>query len=345
MVRAFIVAGLGLVCALAVGCSSKSSDAGAAGAAGASASNGGMSGRGGASSVSGPAIASAPPAWVRPADCGGIGNLCPNLSGCGDRSVCQLFGNVCVTKFDDKGQLSGRTPETPYCAAYQCMSFDDASCFCTGEAGKSVPQCHSPAELALLCTGESFGCGNTACCDGLQCVTGASGAKSCQKPCAAATDCPDTGCCADPNESGKNVCSPKAACDNPCKRTGQACDNTASGTCCTGGCLQSDNPDFNGCRPECGTNADCASGCCQLYSDSTSKGFCTAAKYCSCGAVGVACSGHEPACCAGNSCAVIDGNASCLPACKVDGECASKCCLLFTGEDNGVCREAAACGL
>jgi hypothetical protein len=49
--------------------------------------SGGNAGRGGAAgtgSAAAPAITEAPPAWVRPSDCGGIGNLCPNLSGCAE---------------------------------------------------------------------------------------------------------------------------------------------------------------------------------------------------------------------------------------------------------------------
>ncbi|HWZ92483.1 MAG TPA: hypothetical protein VNW92_26640, partial [Polyangiaceae bacterium] len=141
MVRVFAVTGL--VVAFAAGCSSKSSGGGSGGqpSSGGSVSSSGSGGAsgshdttggGGTTTSTGPVITSAPPAWVRPADCGGIGNLCPNLSGCADKSTCQLEGNVCIPSFDASKGLPGRTADTPYCAAYTCMTFDQASCFCTG---------------------------------------------------------------------------------------------------------------------------------------------------------------------------------------------------------------------
>src|SRR5207344_783320 len=81
---------------------SSSTHAGAGGGAGAAtggaggrASQAGASGTAGA--ATGPAITSAPAAWMPPADCGGIGDTCPNgLAGCSTKSTCQLEGYVCI---------------------------------------------------------------------------------------------------------------------------------------------------------------------------------------------------------------------------------------------------------
>ncbi|MBN1612068.1 MAG: hypothetical protein JW940_35885, partial [Polyangiaceae bacterium] len=83
-------------------------------AAGHGGTTGGSAGSGGSSSE--PAISSAPPAWIRPDDCGGIGDRCADILGCGSLSSCQLVGNVCIPKLEDGAtSLPGRTPETPYC--------------------------------------------------------------------------------------------------------------------------------------------------------------------------------------------------------------------------------------
>jgi len=349
MARAFTLAGMGLVWVLSAACSSKSgAPAGAGGSGGAGGTSGGASGSAGKSSGSGPAISSAPPAWARPADCGGIGNLCPNLSGCAEKSVCQLEGNVCIPKYAADAQaLPDRSAETPYCAAYTCMTFDEASCFCTGDAGKSVPACKSPSELALLCVSLGASCDEQPCCDGYSCVSDGAGHKQCQVPCETNADCADTGCCTDPHEVGVDICSPKSACDNPCKKRGAACmgSATVSANCCTGTCVIADNPAFAGCRPTCLTNADCDTGCCVPF-DGKSNGFCADAAFCSCGNVGAECGPNAPDCCAGTSCGAYKTETfTCSPSCKVAADCSTQCCSLFKDQDNGVCVPAADCGL
>ena len=352
MVRVFAVTGL--VLAFAAGCSSKSSNGGsggqpASGGGVGSSGSGGASGShnstGGGGASTGPVITSAPPAWVRPADCGGIGNLCPNLSGCADKSTCQLEGNVCIPSFDGGKGLPGRTADTPYCAAYTCMTFDQASCFCTGDAGKTVPGCSSPGALAGLCADQSGSCTSTPCCDGFSCVTnGHAGDKQCQVTCKTNADCPDTGCCTDPNDVGIDICSPKAACDTPCKKRGatDCTQNTLSSlsNCCNGDCIKSNTPAFAGCRPLCNTSADCDTGCCQPFSNG--GGFCVDASYCSCPPVGAACGPDLPDCCAGTACAGDgDGGFVCLQTCNSKADCSSQCCSTLTGSDINVCVDPA----
>lgn len=282
-------------------------------------------------STTGLPITSAPAAWDPPADCGGIGNSCPNLSGCAERSACQAVGNVCIPAFDASEGLPSRTTETPYCAAYTCMTFEEASCFCTGEARVSTPDCASPSALAGLCVGQGRSCASSACCDGLNCVDTGSGSQVCELPCATATDC-ESGCCTDLRDTGDLICAELEACENPCKKEGEACEGseTVPSNCCQGSCVESEVPDFAGCRHLCDVNEDCDTGCCVPFSN-TDSGFCADAFYCSCGAEGAACGSDELApCCEGTVCAGTgdDGAFECDLLCTQDSDCASGCCTM-----------------
>ena len=312
--------------------------AGTSGSAGSA--TGGMSG-----GAAAPAITEAPPAWARPADCGGIGDLCPEgIFGCGERSSCQLEGYVCIPALEPGAtSLPGRTAETPYCAAYTCMTFEEASCFCTGEAGAVTPSCSSPAALAGLCSGEDASCATKDCCDGLTCLDlGTS--ERCEKSCTSNADC-STGCCTDLYDTGVSVCAELDACENPCKKTGEACSPGSATTpsdCCRGSCVESENLDYAGCRPSCATNDDCPdTGCCVPFSNSTS-GFCADALYCTCNETGGACGPGNPECCEGFACATYDDGASfsCLAACDDPSDCPSGNCELFTDSTTGVCGDA-----
>ncbi len=306
---------------------------------------GASAGSGASGTSSGPPITSAPAAWAPPADCGGIGNLCPNLSGCGTRSECQLIGNVCIPEITGTS-LPGQTAATPYCAAYTCMSFEDASCFCTGPAGKTVSACSSPAALAGLCVSQGQGCNGKTCCDGLTCTDDGGGVSTCEVRCSSASDC-TSGCCTDLHDTGVTICADASACTNPCKKHGEACDPgsaTTPNNCCRGSCVQSDNPDFGGCRPDCTTNADCTdTGCCVPYANSTS-GFCADARYCSCGAVNAACSGNNPACCEGNVCAGDEANPGafkCYKGCQTPSDCPNGDCVALADNSASLCLTTA----
>ncbi|HWP06878.1 MAG TPA: hypothetical protein VNN72_14090 [Polyangiaceae bacterium] len=309
----------------------------------------GTSGTGGGST--GPAITSAPPSWMPPADCGGIGDTCPNgLAGCSTKSTCQLEGYVCIPRLATGATtLPGRTAETPYCAAYTCMTFEEASCFCTGEAGKVTPSCSSPSALAGLCVGKDSSCESKACCDGLTCVE-TNGGKRCEEPCKSASDC-STGCCTDLYDTGVSICATMTACTTPCKKRGEACNGGDFDTptdCCRGSCVQSDNPDFGGCRPTCSTSADCDTGCCQLFSDST-NGFCTDAKYCTCPGDGGACGPGLAYCCEGMSCVGKSATEfECRPDCTTDADCTNGKCSPLSDDSGSIClpcaNHGAACG-
>jgi hypothetical protein len=318
----------------------------ATGGSGQGGSAGSTGGAGISGSGNGPAITTAPPEWVRPADCGGIGDSCQEggLAGCGELSVCQLEGYVCIPKLPDGAtSLPGRTPETPYCAAYTCMTFEEASCFCTGEAGDVTPSCSSPGALAGICTGLDGSCATRGCCDGLTCLD-TNGGRACKVGCATAADC-ESGCCTDRYDTGVLVCAEAEACTNPCKKRGEMCDPGSSTTpndCCRGTCVQSENPDYAGCRPTCTTNEQCDTGCCVPFSNTTS-GFCAAAEFCGCGAAGTACGPTEPECCDGTLCAGFTAETlSCYQTCTTDADCPGTKCGPLSDNSASICDQACA---
>lgn len=281
----------------------------------------------------GPPVTSVPEDWSRPADCRGVGELCNGL-GCGPGGMCQLIGDVCVPRLADINNPPRRTAETPYCLAYACMTYEQASCFCTGPAGAMYPSCKTgPAAVAGLCKGEESSCNEGACCDGLSCVTVSPTNKICYDRCAAGGEC-DTGCCTDRRDTGDLVCAPAASCQTPCVKRGGTCATYAD--CCYGDCVTgTTNTDWLGCRPPCTTSADCDTGCCQLYANSTT-GFCTSAGYCGCGA----------GCPAGSSCSTFDGKTfACRKDCMEHTECPTQCCSGdLPGQNHGVCiAEECAC--
>jgi hypothetical protein len=281
-----------------------------------------------------PPITSAPPAWERPADCGGIGDTCPEgIFGCSTKSMCQLEGYVCVP-------VTPKTTESrPYCMAYTCMNFEEASCFCTGAAAKQSPRCaDGPAAVAGLCVGTGALCESKACCNGLTCLTSASGAPLCQRVCQTGADCP-SGCCFDKDETGQTICSDASLCATPCAKMASSC--TKSSECCTGLCV-ADTPvaDWVGCRRPCNKSSDCSTGCCTMFAGGTS-GFCTDARWCGCGASGAVCGSTSPACCGDQECSHFsaDTTSLCRPRCKTTSECpVGTCSGFFAGEDHGVCN-------
>lgn len=316
------------------------------GSAGSGGSSGGGGGSGGVGSgpppIIGPAIDSAPADWMRAADCGGIGDACQGLFGCGERSQCQSVGDVCIPALEPGAtSLPAKSAERPYCAAFTCMTFEEASCFCTGEGGMDIAGCESPSALAGLCQSRGGGCDEDPCCDGFSCVDDGSGRRICDQTCTTAEEC-ETGCCTDLHDLGYQVCADQAACENPCKRRGEACTpgtSTTPNDCCRGACLESENPDWAGCRPRCDTDADCPeTGCCMPFTGETS-GFCTDAVYCSCGEVDAPC-GHqgEPQCCEGNVCAgTSDETLTCNQVCTTDTDCATGCCSPLASGDTSIC--------
>jgi hypothetical protein len=294
-----------------------------------------------------------PPAWKRPASCGGIGETCDQLA-CAKGTVCQLSNNTCIP---DRGPDAGLgcplarcTDQQPFCLGYRCMSFDEASCYCTGPAASLEPGCGAgPQGLVGACTVENAGCGPGAksCCDGLGCVKATPVQATCQKTCAQSSDC-KTGCCTDVTGTGQLVCADPGACNNPCTKEGVACQGPEQ--CCSHTCVPpTGNPDFDGCRFSCAKNEDCTSGCC--LPTQGGGGICVAALYCKCGGLGAPCAGRNGPCCTGFTCAGLSavadaapGSYQCMKSCKVPADCPSKCCALFANSEMGVCEDAANCG-
>lgn len=347
--------GAGLVAFGLAGCSKD--DGGGGGGSGAAAGTGGTGaspGTGGSAASGtggGPVITDVPDAWARPADCGGVGDTCPEgIFGCqAPTSSCQVMGYVCVPAFDAAGAPS-QTEETPYCAAYTCMTYEQASCFCTGEAGATVSSCASPAAMAGLCGTNSVSCETDAeCCEGFACLPDRYyPAKVCRETCTDASECA-SGCCTDAYDTGVKVCADADECETACMVEGTTgCDDGIFETpspCCRGTCVLSENANFAGCRPRCTVNEDCfETGCCRLFADST-EGFCVDSRYCSCGAPGQACGTSETAaCCTGSTCLTFDSGAtfSCTANCTTDTDCPGGCCVPL--EDGTlVCLSGAYC--
>lgn len=279
-----------------------------------------------------PPITTAPPAWVRPADCGSIGDTCPNgIFDCSSKSMCQLEGYVCVP-------LAPKTSDPrPYCMAYSCMSFEEASCFCTGAAAKQYPKCaDGPGAVVGLCAATGASCASKACCDGLTCMPGTA---ICQRPCSTNADCP-SGCCFDEDNNGKAVCADTSLCTSSCGKVGASCTNSAE--CCTGLCNGSTTvSDWIGCRRPCTTNNDCSTGCCEMYTSGNS-GFCADARWCGCGTTGTACGSTSPPCCSDQACSQLGSDTSfvCHPQCKSSADCAvGTCSANFVGKDYGICYQ------
>jgi hypothetical protein len=324
----------------------------AAGGANASAGAGASPSAGaGGTALTGPAITEAPAAWARPPECGGVGDTCPEgIFGCGSGSSCQLEGYVCIPALEAGKPLPSLSAERPYCAAYTCMTFEEASCFCTGEAGKTEPRCVSPSAMAGLCGTDAKKCAaDTECCTGFACLPEAYyPQKSCRKTCATNEECA-SGCCTDALDTGVKVCATADKCATACKKVGeQPCDQgdpNKPSLCCRGTCVQSENPSYAGCRPRCTKNEDCfETGCCVPFKDSA-EGFCTDAKFCSCGSLGAACGGNDPACCGDSRCLRYEPDVTftCHKSCTSDADCPESCCRPLSSGEGSVCAPLRAC--
>jgi len=202
-------------------------------------------------------VTSAPDQWAPPADCNGVGNLCWN---CGSGATCQLLGNVCVPT--PSGPPANRNEQTPYCLARVCMTYEQASCFCTGEAGAFYTACQEgPGSAAGLCASAGASCLSQSCCDGMICEKDSPTTSTCYQACSKSTDCA-SGCCTDLYDDGHMECASMAACTNPCAKRGGACQQKSD--CCAGECLTV-NPDGGppySCYPYCTGPTDCDGGCC-----------------------------------------------------------------------------------
>lgn len=349
MRRAVVVTLFASLATLAAGCSDKDTKspngAGGQSAGGASEQNGGA-GAGGVgaagSATMAPPITSAPASWAPPADCNGVGDVCPNgIFDCSGMSVCQLEGNVCIPPGSDTGlKLQPRTMERPYCLAYQCMTYEEASCFCTGKAGKQFPTCSSPGAVAGLCTGEGSSCTKDKCCDGLTCIKQSSTVSTCQKTCTQASDC-NTGCCSDQYGTGQTICAPEAECK--CREAAASCVTKA---CCDGLTCVKESPTASVCAKACAQASDCDTGCC-TDAHETGKTYCEPAIQCQkpCKKRGEACDSSSNDCCNG-TCVFGSTNSDfngCRPRCNTGPDCDTGCCIPFKSSPGGFCADAKYC--
>jgi hypothetical protein len=126
-----------------------------------------------------------------------------------------------------------------------------------------------------------------------------------------------------------------------CTAVGSSC-NPDTTICCPGAvCVTSTSPDYAGCREECTTAADCASGCCIPFANIPNKGFCGAAILCQCAGDGETCGGTRQ-CCGGFSCSTFDstGALACHKSCAQNSDCSTNCCVVVQGTSDKVCLPA-----
>lgn len=126
-----------------------------------------------------------------------------------------------------------------------------------------------------------------------------------------------------------------------CTSVGSSC-NPDTTICCPGAvCVTSTSPDYAGCREECATAADCASGCCIPFANIPNKGFCGAAALCQCAGQDETCGGTRQ-CCSGFSCSTFDGTGAlaCHKACAQNSDCSTNCCVQVQGTADKVCLPA-----
>ena len=126
-----------------------------------------------------------------------------------------------------------------------------------------------------------------------------------------------------------------------CTSVGASC-NPDTTICCPGAvCVTSTSPDYAGCREECTTAADCASGCCIPFANIPNKGFCGAAILCQCASQDETCGGTRQ-CCSGYSCSTFDstGALACHKSCTQNSDCTTNCCVQVAGTSDSVCLPA-----
>ena len=182
--------------------------------------------------------------------------------------MCQLIGDYCQPNGVPKGECS------PYCLAFACMTFDQASCFCTGDAGAQFGQCAcGPAAVLGQCATEGASCDTTPCCpcQGLQCVADSVlNTKVCRQPCMKNSDCA-TNCC----DTTAHLCHDSLYCN--CTDAGAACGGGGPDCCPGATCatfqLDAATPTYN-CFANCFQQSDCASGCCSLPFPGKNYGAC-----------------------------------------------------------------------
>ncbi len=341
----------------AVGPDGSGGSGGSGGSSGGGASgSGGTSGSGGdppeETPIGGPSTwdppLEIPPAWDTPSGCGSLGEPCQG-GGCEGDAMCNYDINICVpprmNPINNFGCDNDCPRDYPYCLHYSCMTFQEASCFCNGSLGSQDPRCGDGPAFALeMCVSEGASCETDSdCCGTRVCLDQGRGRLRCSQTCSDDSEC-ESGCCADYLEIGTAICAAAEECESPCKRSGEICQEDSE--CCLSECVTgTENPDFVGCRAGCNRDEDCATGCCQVYSNAT-WGFCVVAKYCGCGAEGAACGMYEPACCEDHECTSTDaeGEFTCKPHCQQHSDCPSNCCVPIRDTDFSVCYDASYCG-
>jgi hypothetical protein len=132
----------------------------------------------------------------------------------------------------------------------------------------------------------------------------------------------------------------------------QLCDTTPT-ACCEGlTCLQ--GKDGTGrqllglCEQACKEHSECDDKCC-LQNAGVAGKFCAPRSACqesTCREVRESCDGDLRECCEGLVCSKSKDDpelAGCQPKCEKKSQCATECCVLFTGLDHGICAPKDRC--
>ena len=172
---------------------------------------------GGAATGGGSSTGGTAALWSRDGlTCGTLGAACGDCSG---ETVCYFDDlKACIP---DHGSsficgLGSCDEASPYCIQGQCMTLDEASCFCTGEPGDSGTGCKTaPADhlAASACVEEGTVCGEglSQCCDGTTCGAFAGAASTCIKVCTNSAEC-STNCCWPVPGMAQQICAPSVNC-------------------------------------------------------------------------------------------------------------------------------------
>jgi hypothetical protein len=131
----------------------------------------------------------------------------------------------------------------------------------------------------------------------------------------------------------------------PCRGTGESCVNSLD--CCEGSTCNNtaQAPALNGCHPRCSKDAECATGCCVLFTGDT-NGICAEKQWCGCGMTGSACGSTLPACCGDHVCLAKDAQRTsfaCSKKCQTNADCSTSCCVPIPSLNQSACLDPSFC--
>lgn len=212
------------------------------------------------------------------------------------------------------------------------QTFCQAECVADGQKCADNPCCSGDKARCLKLTGTPDFLCYPRCSEHSQCASGCCSNRADPEGgfCVEATRCTSN---AD-GGSGGDAGSVSDASMSMCRIDGASCG--AGTSCCTGlSCVTRPGVQGSTCMPRCNGPADCASGCCQLFSNSAG-GYCAEALACMCIPQGTACGADGRSCCDGSRCAKFGADAgfSCAKTCQGSTDCGGNCCHALSGGAN-----------